>query len=101
MTLNTQDEYRIRKEDIELYKKIRREVEQEFMAKYEPVDYRSVTKIDFHKDVVRLPPRPEPMGNTHYSTNRTTPFGRNAAFTTPIDQYLNSRMPCEMQVYSR
>lgn len=39
----------------------RREVEQEFMAKYEPVDYRSVTKIDFHKDVVRLPPRPEPM----------------------------------------
>ncbi|CAH8484800.1 unnamed protein product [Schistosoma margrebowiei] len=61
MTLNTQDEYKIRKEDIELYKRIRREVEQEFMAKYEPVDYRSVTKIDFHKDVVRVPPRPEPM----------------------------------------
>ncbi|XP_018649370.1 hypothetical protein Smp_170600 [Schistosoma mansoni] len=31
------------------------------MAKSEPVDYRSVTKVDFHKDVVRLSPRPEPM----------------------------------------
>ncbi|CAH8488281.1 unnamed protein product [Schistosoma rodhaini] len=163
MTLDAQDEYKMKKEDIELYKRIRREVEQEFMAKSEPVDYRSVTKVDFHKDVVRLSPRPEPMlhemvreqpvtfwtehrdkmhfrlkpikvvvgwnqcetldlgfvlsctrqqglllavpghyqGNTHYSTNRTTPFGRNAAFTTPIGQYLNSRMPCEMQVFSR
>nr|CAX73301.1 hypothetical protein [Schistosoma japonicum] len=116
------DKHRITKEDIELYKKIRKEVEQEFLPKYEPVDYRSVTKVDFHKNVPQRSSRPEPKlhemvneqpvtfwteyrdkmhGNTHYSTKRVTPFGRNAAFTTPIDKYLNSRMPCEMQICPR
>ncbi|TNN10125.1 hypothetical protein EWB00_005737 [Schistosoma japonicum] len=68
------DKHRITKEDIELYKKIRycgsfcfqncttnrKEVEQEFLPKYEPVDYRSVTKVDFHKNVPQRSSRPEP-----------------------------------------
>ncbi|CAH8834261.1 unnamed protein product [Trichobilharzia szidati] len=116
------DAPKIRQEDIELYAKIRKEVEQEFMVKPYPMDYRSVTKCDFYKYTVPQPPRPEPRlremvreqpvtfwteyrdkmhGNTHHGVNRVTPFGRNAAFTTPIDKYLNSRMPSEMQVYPR
>ncbi|CAH8299550.1 unnamed protein product [Schistosoma turkestanicum] len=122
MDLVTANGLKIKKADLDLYNKIRKEVEKEFLAKPETVDYRSVTKVDFHQHVLQPHPKPEPMlremvleqpvtfwteyrdkmhGMTHCSTNRTTPFGRNAAFTTPIDQYLNSRMPCETQVYSR
>ncbi|CAH8460768.1 unnamed protein product [Heterobilharzia americana] len=113
---------KVKQEDMELYTRIRKQVEEEFIVGHEPMDYKSVTKCDFHKDLVSEPVKLEPRlremvreqpitfwtehrdkmhGNTHYSINRVTPFGRNAAFTTPIDKYLNSRMPSEMQVYPR
>ncbi|TGZ75354.1 hypothetical protein CRM22_000449 [Opisthorchis felineus] len=112
----------LREDDIELYKRIREEVERDFAPKEYKTDYRSVTKVDFHSNEIPDRPRPEPrmcelaheqpvtfwtehfncMPGITYTTNSSRrPFGRNAAFTTPIDQYLKSAMPGESHSYQR
>ncbi|KAF5400447.1 hypothetical protein PHET_06440 [Paragonimus heterotremus] len=111
-----------REDDIALYKKIREEVEKDFTPEVYETDYRSVTKVDFYTQELPERPRPEPRicelaheqpvtfwtehrdcmpGNTQVGLSNKTPFGRNAAFTTPIDQYLRAPMPGEMPAYQR
>ncbi|CAH8449236.1 unnamed protein product [Dicrocoelium dendriticum] len=112
----------LREDDIALYHKIRSDVEKEFEPKSFEIDYRSLTKSDFHGHVLPEKPKPEPRmcelvheqpvtfwsehcrnipGMTQIGYGARTPFGRNASFTKPIDQYLNGPMPGEAPTFQR
>ncbi|CAL8094435.1 unnamed protein product [Calicophoron daubneyi] len=110
----------VKEDDVELYKRIRKEVEQHFAPIEYPVDYRSVTKIDFGGNELPKRAAPEPElcamvreqpitfwtehfdcvpGVTKPGIQSSSPFGKNASFTKPVDAYATGPVPGEMPEY--
>ncbi|GAA49098.1 hypothetical protein CLF_102482 [Clonorchis sinensis] len=65
-------------------------------------DYRLMCELAHEQPVTFWTEHFNCMPGITYTTNSSRkPFGRNAAFTTPIDQYLKSTMPGESHAYQR
>eukprot|EP00794_Sanderia_malayensis_P009877 gene9877-10887_t len=98
----------------ELYEQISAEVKKEFNPPPPKIDYTSTTKGDFHKDFVPFLPEAtmnhdvnaeQPMTYWSHHLNQVhgvsqvrtndTPFRKNAAFSTPIDEYKDAAKPGE------
>ncbi|XP_078615262.1 sperm-associated antigen 8-like [Branchiostoma floridae x Branchiostoma japonicum] len=102
-----------------LYQKVSEDVHQEFNPPPPPVEYKSVTAKDFWDDSF-VPSMPEPIKDhsvereqpmTFWSQHKDkihgvsqvktmdTPFRKNAAFSTPIEEYKDQPKPYEQEQY--
>ncbi|KAL5515702.1 hypothetical protein EMCRGX_G000906 [Ephydatia muelleri] len=96
----------------QIYEMVSAEVHEEFHPPPSPPDYTSTMKKDFHRDFVSTLPPPTKEHNvltedplTFWSDNINSitgvsqvtcskaPFHRNAAFSTPIEQYVGQTLP--------
>lgn len=102
-----------------LYQQISQEVHAEFNPEPEPVDYKSVTHADYNKDeFVSHKPKPtaphdyvseqpatfwtehkEKMhGISQIKPSFDSPFRKNAAFSRPIEEYMDQPKPYEHEL---
>ncbi|EDO37651.1 predicted protein [Nematostella vectensis] len=98
----------------ELMKQVSEEVQQEFNPPPPEVEYKSVTHKDFNKEftpIVKEPTMPHDLCKEQPATfwserstevhgisqvkTKDTPFRKNAAFSTPIDEYRDAPKPGE------
>lgn len=98
----------------ELIRQVSAEVDQEFNPPPPTVEYLSTTKKDFSKEftpIVKLPTRDHDVKTEQPATfwlekaeevhgvsqvrTKDTPFRKNAAFSTPIDEYKDAPKPGE------
>lgn len=98
----------------ELYRQVSAEVDEEFNPPPPTVEYLSTTKKDFSKEftpIVKVPTRDHDVKTEQPATfwlerseevhgvsqvrTKDTPFRKNAAFSTPIDEYKDAPKPGE------
>ncbi|KAM6036796.1 sperm-associated antigen 8 isoform 2-T2 [Theristicus caerulescens] len=76
-----------------LYQKYRKEMLEEIRSPQTPMELVSTTHQDYHTRCCQFTPLPTTQGVTSICSG-DSPFRRNAAFSTPITEYLEQPPPC-------